>query len=62
MEDLGKASKELAMALGKDTMASNTGFAMRYTVSARKVVLRELNQGNNQQDTVKKFEIPEQKK
>ena len=24
-QDLGKASKELAMDLGKDTMASNTG-------------------------------------
>ena len=27
-QDLGKASKELAMDLGKDTMASNTGVSM----------------------------------
>ena len=29
-QDLGKASKELAMDFGKGTMASNTGFSLHY--------------------------------
>ena len=44
-QDLSKASKELAMDLGKDTMASDTGIPEKWIIARLKGLIMSLNFG-----------------